>query len=183
MAKYSQEFKLKVVEHYLSGHGDSVTGQLFNVHRSDVQKWSKAFKLYGLVGLERRRSKTTFTVEFKYQVVKVIHEEGISLREAMQRFDINETSTLRDWLKQYKENGIEGLQPKPRGKLNSMPKPKMPKAKTIKADQDKTHEELLEELAYLRAEVAFLKKRRALIRKQKEQEKVEQQQLQDSYLN
>ena len=36
----------------------------------------------------------------------------------MQRFDINETSTLRDWLKQYKENGIEGLQPKPRGKLN-----------------------------------------------------------------
>ena len=48
MAKYSQEFKLKVVEHYLSGHGDSVTGQLFNVHRSDVQKWSKAFKLYGL---------------------------------------------------------------------------------------------------------------------------------------
>jgi hypothetical protein len=45
MAKYSQEFKLKVVEHYLSGHGDSVTGQIFNVHRSDVQKWSKAFKL------------------------------------------------------------------------------------------------------------------------------------------
>lgn len=64
-----------------------------------------------------------------------------------------------------------------------MPKPKMPKAKTIKADQDKTHEELLEELAYLRAEVAFLKKRRALIQKQKEQEKAEQQELQDSYLN
>ena len=144
MAKYSQEFKLKVVEHYLSGHGDSVTGQLFNVHRSDVQKWSKAFKLYGVPGLERRRAKTSFTVEFKYQVVKAIHDEGVSLREAMQRFHIKETSTLRNWLKLYKENGIDGLQPKPRRKLNSMPKPKIPKAKTIKADQDKTQEELLE---------------------------------------
>ncbi len=57
-----------------------------------------------------------------------------------------------------------------------MPKPKMPKAKTIKADQDKTHEELLEELAYLRAEVAYLKKRKALIQKQKEREKAAQQQ-------
>ncbi|MGO3384579.1 helix-turn-helix domain-containing protein [Acinetobacter guillouiae] len=52
MAKYSQEFKLKVVEHYLSGHGDSVTGQIFNVHRSDVEKWSKAFKLYGMAVIE-----------------------------------------------------------------------------------------------------------------------------------
>ena len=103
MAKYSQEFKLKVVEHYLSGHGDSVTGQIFNVHRSDVQKWSKAFKLYGMAGLELRRSKTTFTVEFKYQVVKAICEEGASLRETMQRFHIKETSTLRDWLKNIKK--------------------------------------------------------------------------------
>lgn len=35
MAKYSQEFKLKVVEHYLSGHGDSVTG--FSIVRSLVR--------------------------------------------------------------------------------------------------------------------------------------------------
>jgi len=37
-------------------------------------------------------------------------------------------------------------------------------------DRDKTQEQLLEELAYLRAENAYLKKRRALIQKQKEQE-------------
>jgi hypothetical protein len=66
MAKFSQDFKLKVVEYCLFGHGDSVTGQLFNVHRSYVQKRSKAFKLYGVLGLERRRSKTRFTVEFRY---------------------------------------------------------------------------------------------------------------------
>lgn len=64
-----------------------------------------------------------------------------------------------------------------------MMKPKIPKVKQLQEDRDKTHEQLLEELAYLRAEVAYLKKRRALIQRQKEQEKAEQQQLQDSYLN
>lgn len=179
MFKYSQEFKLKVVEHYLSGHGYSVTGQLFNVHRLDVRKWVDAYKLNGIKGLECKKTKTIFTVDFKYQAVKAIFEEGISIRDAMQRFHIKESSTLRNWLKQYKENGIHGLQPKPRGKFNRMSKPKISQAKLTKADQDKTHEELLEELAYLRAEVEYLKKRRALIQKQKEQEKAEQQQLQN----
>lgn len=64
-----------------------------------------------------------------------------------------------------------------------MPKPQRPRIKSSQEDRNKTQEQLLEELAYLRAEVAYLKKRRALIQKRKEQEKAEQQRLQDSYLN
>jgi hypothetical protein len=36
MAKWLQEFKLKVVEYYLLGHANSVRGQIFNVHRLDM---------------------------------------------------------------------------------------------------------------------------------------------------
>ena len=36
MAKWLQEFKLKVVEYYLLGHAHSVRGQIFNVHRLDM---------------------------------------------------------------------------------------------------------------------------------------------------
>lgn len=64
-----------------------------------------------------------------------------------------------------------------------MPKPQITRTKYAQEDRDKTQEQLLEELAYLRAEVAYLKKRRALIQKQKEQEKAELQRLQDSCLN
>ena len=63
-----------------------------------------------------------------------------------------------------------------------MKKPQQ-KFNPLKADKDKTQEELLEELAYLRTENAYLKKRKALIQKQKEQENAEQQRLQGSYLN
>ena len=64
-----------------------------------------------------------------------------------------------------------------------MSTPKLIKSKYAQEDRDKTQEQLLDEIAYLRAEVAYLKKRRALIQKQREQEKVELQRLQDSCLN
>lgn len=62
-----------------------------------------------------------------------------------------------------------------------MPKPKSLKIKPSKADQNKTPKELLEELAYLRAENAFLKKLRALRLEQEAQEQAEQQRSQDLY--
>ena len=63
-----------------------------------------------------------------------------------------------------------------------MKKPQQ-KFNPLKADKDKTLEELLEELAYLRAENAFLKKLRALRLEQEAKEAAEQQHLQDLYLN
>ncbi|WP_051404962.1 helix-turn-helix domain-containing protein [Bacillus cihuensis] len=40
MAKYSTEFKLSVVEHYLQNIcSKKALSRLFNVSRSDVQKW------------------------------------------------------------------------------------------------------------------------------------------------
>lgn len=72
---------------------------------------------------------------------------------------------------------------KPRRQPEPMLKSKIPRTKHPQEDRDKTQDQLLEELAYLRAENAYLKKRRALIQKQKEQEKAEQQRLQDFYLN
>jgi len=62
-----------------------------------------------------------------------------------------------------------------------MPKPKSVKTKSTKTDQDKTSKELLEELTYLRAENAFLKKLKALRLEQEAQEQAAQQSLQDLY--
>ena len=109
--------------------------------------------------------------------------DGLSNREAMIKFKLRSHCEVIKWVRLYQENGIDGLKPKPRAQPKLMLKPKIPRVKQPQEDRDKTHEQLLEELAYLRAEVAYLKKRRALIQRQKEQEKAEQQQLQDSYLN
>ena len=183
MAKYSQEFKLEVVQYYLSGFGKTSVGKRFNVHPNDVVKWVSAFQHHGVLALKHKNTKTVFSVEFKMTVVEKILNDGITFSEAMQEFNLRDKAIIANWLRRYKENGIEGLKPKPKGRPKRMPKPQRPRIKTSQEDRDKTQEQLLDEIAYLRTEVAYLKKRRALIQKHKEQEQAEQQRLQDSYLN
>ncbi|MDH0033127.1 helix-turn-helix domain-containing protein, partial [Acinetobacter sp. GD03873] len=115
--------------------------------------------------------------EIKLAVIESVQTDGLSAREAMIKFDLKSPSQVFNWLRQYREHGIDGLKPKPKGRTKLMPKP----IKLSKADQDKTQKELLEELAYLRAENAFLKKLKALRLEQEAKEAAEQQRLQDLY--
>ena len=184
MAKHSQEFKLKVVQTYLSnGGGYKKTGEQFNLCHSTVQKWVAVYHSMGEDGLSVKKSKDSYSIDFKLKVILSIIDDGFSNREAAKYFQLREHVLICAWLRQYRKYGIEGLQPKPKGRLKQMPKPQQPRIKTSQEDRNKTQEQLLDEIAYLRAEVAYLKKRRALIQKQKEQEKAEQQRLQASYLN
>lgn len=70
-------------------------------------------------------------------------------------------AVITNWLRQYKKDGINGLQPK-KGKHRLLKQPKQIEPEQAKIDKSKTQDELLEEIAYLRAEVALLKKQRAL---------------------
>lgn len=184
MAKHSQDFKLKVVQTYLCNAGGyKKIGEQFNLCRSTVQKWVAIYHSLGEDGLSVKKTKENFSPEFKLKVIFSIIDGGFSNREAAKYFQLREHTLICAWLRQYGKHGIEGLKPKPKGRLKEMPKPQRPRIKTSQEDRNKTQEQLLDEIAYLRAENAYLKKRRALIQKQKEQEQAEQQRLQDSYLN
>lgn len=184
MAKYSQEFKLKVVRYsFDTNSGSRKTGAYFNIDESLVRQWVAQFKNHGEESLKPRKTSPKKSYNFKKQVVDSILIDGLSAREAMIKFKLRSHCEVIKWVRLYRENGIDGLKPKKRGRPKSMPKPKIPRVKQAQEDCDKSQEQLLEELAYLRAENAYLKKRRALIQKQKEQEKAEQQRLQDSFLN
>lgn len=47
----------------------------------------------------------TYTPEFKVMVVKEAIESGCTLRILVEKYDIGGESTLRDWIKLYKERG------------------------------------------------------------------------------
>lgn len=184
MSKYSYEFKLEVVRYYIATNGSRRSvGAYFSISLEHVRKWVDIYNLFGEDGLKDNPSKAQYTFELKKRTVLAVIEDGSSIREAMKASQLKSSALVCSWLRLYKDHGIDGLRPKPKGRPNNMPKPKAPKSVLTKADREKTQQELLEELAYLRAEIAFLKKRRALIQKQKEQEKAEQQRLQASYLN
>lgn len=184
MAKYSQEFKLEVVQNYLSNannEGFRKTASKFGLDHGTVRQWVTVYQTQGLDGLRHQIKRTSYSVAFKHKVVLKIINEGLSLIEALIFFKLKENGTLSQWLRQYKEQGIDGLKPKPRGRSLQMPKP--PRIKRSQEDRNKTQEQLLEEVVYLRAEVAFLKTRRALRLEQEAKEVAEQQHLHDLYPN
>eukprot|EP01155_Anaeramoeba_flamelloides_P025013 Anaeramoba_flamelloidesa811990_4.p1 GENE.a811990_4~~a811990_4.p1 ORF type:complete len:100 (-),score=2.77 a811990_4:194-493(-) len=78
---------------------------------------------------------------------------GWSINHTSAVLNFSSPGTLSVWLKQYKQYGIQGLE---RSRRRS-PMSKHPFIQQ-KSDDEKTLEELKEELAYLRAENAVLKK-------------------------
>jgi transposase len=181
MAKYSKALKLKVVQHYLSGYGYPTTSKFFNIDQSLVRQWVAQYNKNGESAFSEKQIHRVLPLELKLAVMESVLIDGLSAREAMIKFDLKSPSQVFNWLRQYREHGIDGLKPKPKGRTKLMPQPNLVKIKSSKADQDKTPKELLEELAYLRAENTFLKKLKALRLEQEAKEAAEQQRLQDLY--
>ncbi|WP_442905400.1 hypothetical protein [Halomonas sp. 23_GOM-1509m] len=97
-----------------------------------------------------------------------MRQEYLSARQAIALFDIRgRVGVVREWERQYHEGAFQALEPKPRGRPTKMPTAEPPKP-PLPVTEKSSLEQLLQENEYLRAEVAYLKKLRAL-RQAKEQ--------------
>lgn len=163
--KYDVNFKLQVVHQIIKGR-ESV-GSLsikFNIEDSLIKRWVHFYRLHGIDGL--LPSNRHYPAELKLRVIQELKAKSLSLNEACRQFRIASDSTLKKWLIHYDSHGAEGLlverRGRPKSRTPSMPrKPKRPLTR---------EEQLLEELADLRAENAYLKKLQALIQSESEKE-------------
>lgn len=162
MAKYSEAFKLRVVQSYMSGEsGFETTAQRYGLDHATVRRWVRAYQMHGVQGLRRKFSH--YSADFKLSVLQRIEQEGLSACEALALFNIRGGSgVISRWQRQYHVQGLAGLQPKPRGRPKKMSNAPPPKSVKALPDAQRSREALLEEVKYLRAEVAYLKKLQAL---------------------
>ena len=108
MSKYSLSFKLKVVQHYLSGmEGQKATAKRFGIDHSAVRKWTAAWKLHGEAGLTTRHF--TYSPVFKESVILHMREHRLSVREVCAKFTIPAFSSVCQWERLYDEGGLEAL--------------------------------------------------------------------------
>ncbi|UTO04866.1 helix-turn-helix domain-containing protein [Moraxella sp. FZLJ2107] len=164
MTKYTIDFKLEVIDHYLTGHSYHNTANSFGIKRSIVQNWVRLYQTHGVDGIRIRKSKASYSPEFKHTAVLQLLA-GKSIRTLAIELNISNPSVLFQWLKAYQTHGIMGLYPKPKGRKSV---PKTSKAKqTSKPDEQKTQAELIAELQHLRMENDILKKLEALERQQR----------------
>ncbi|OOS26083.1 helix-turn-helix domain-containing protein [Moraxella pluranimalium] len=173
MTKYTIDFKLEVIDHYHNGLSCNQIANLFGIESSIVKNWVRLYQTHGIDGIRIRKSKTSYSPEFKHTAVLQLLA-GKSIRTLAIELNISNPSVLFQWLKAYHTHGIMGLTPKPKGRksMTTSTNKSDKAAKKAKANQTSTneHAELLRRIQYLEAENAYLKKLDALIR-QKNQSK------------
>lgn len=159
MAKYSDEFKLTIVEEYLKGPlGYKLLAKKYDLpDHTSIQNWTKAYKSFGKEGLYRKHTKKVYTVQFKLNVLNFKKQTGASYRDIAIEFNMNNPSLIANWNKTFITKGIEGLKSKGRPSMS-----RNENLKQSKQDKEISREKLLErEIEQLRLEVAYLKKLKA----------------------
>ena len=168
--KYDYAFKLECVElvtkEYYSC--ESVSNKK-GISESNIRKWVSFYRKYGKAGLFPRKN-CIYSIDFKQNVLLSIENDLLSLREACLKFNIPTDSTVIKWQRDFANFGLEGLQPKPKGRPKSMSNFKRKKRKS---DKPLTREEeLLLENEALRCELDYLKKLQALIQAEEKVKKL-----------
>ena len=129
---------------------------------NQVRVWAKNYKDLGIDGLKHSNTNIEWTQEKRFELVaKVL--AGNSIKSVAKQAHIND-GQLYQWVKRYKEKGMDGLQ------LRKGRKPKMPrgtKKDSTKLTKSEKEELILlrEKAKYLEMENEYLKKLDALVTK------------------
>lgn len=163
--KFTKSFKLKAVQEVLKNNL-SITQVCDNleISKTDLKKWVKYYKQYGISGLESRIKNTIYTSDFKLSVIRSIVETGLSTREAALINNIPSPTTVWSWYLIYQVKGAKGFYTETRGRPRTMNKKIQRKISKKPLTRE---EELLLENESLRAELALLKKLHALAQARK----------------
>ncbi|WP_110926942.1 helix-turn-helix domain-containing protein [Bacillus massiliglaciei] len=157
MVKYSKETKLRIVREYLSGSlSYHQLAQKYGIpNRTSIQNWVRSYKEYGEAGIERKRGKQVYSVQFKRTVLHFMKQTEASYYDTAMEFNLNNPSLIANWRRKFLDEGIEGLEEKRKGRL---PMSKKPKLNGSKRGTESREERLERENELLRLEVAYLKK-------------------------
>jgi transposase-like protein len=160
MSKYSYEFKLKAVKHYLSSPvGYRSIAAIHDIHWKHLSKWVALYNANGYRALQKRFS--FYSSGFKLSVLQYKDKHQLSINEVAAHFNIPSQSSIIVWQRLYNEGGLTALEPKLKGR-RPMRKQTDYQALLNKPIAELSREDLLKRLEYAEIENAYLKKLEAL---------------------
>lgn len=163
MSKHHRAFKLKLAK-YAQHEGSRALAHKFGVSSDQIRYWVSVYQIHGENSF--RHEQAPYSQDFKLEVLKTMCINNWSLRYTSAYFDLSSSGILFQWQKLYAQQGISRLKPQKKGRprmTNHSLKPK--------PSEQMTEKELREELEYLRAENAVLKKLEALAQAKKKKAK------------
>jgi transposase len=168
MSKYSIDFKKRVVQYHIANTGGSrKTADHFGIDHATVRNWYQTYQLHGMRAFSKRSQ--IYTVKDKLKVLQRMEAENWSSRQTSAFFNIPTPYTVQTWLKRYNEGGADALINRRRGRTmpKKPPRPRQPAPDPERSVAGMAPEEMRQELEYLRAENAYLKKLEALVQEKR----------------
>ena len=165
--KYSKEFKLECVKKYKNGeYIKDPPGVIHKHFQNQIRRWVRQYDSLGEIALDHNRP--TLSIDKRLQLFVRV-QNGESYTSVARSVGIQENLLIK-WHKLYLQEGIEGLQSLKRGKPKMNKKPKTDKSLDQMTDKEKI-KYYQEQLEYLEAENAYLKKLRALVQSKQDQQR------------
>lgn len=164
-SKYSLVFKRRLAQLYLDEMSAVEVGKKFNVSTGQIKYWGAILKIHGESAFVRRTDNPS--TDFKFSVLESMRQNKWSINYTSAVFQLSSPGILSKWLSDYCAQGIVGLKPKKKGRSMKY----SPPAINSKPSKDMSEKELQDEIEYLRAENAVLKKLEALAQQKRKQAK------------
>jgi len=171
MAKFTNDQKLEAVIRYQNTN-DSVEkiAKSIGAAQSVVRNWIKQFEYHGLSAF--KKSYTSYTAQFKMDVLNYMNENGVSSNEAAVIFNISSPGLIRKWRIQLSTIEIDALVSNKKGRPSMK---KEPTKQTKKTTVEGSVEALEARIQQLKMENEYLKKLNALVQnKEKSPNKAKQ---------
>ena len=154
---YSLNKKMEVINYILENDVSLCQAEKkFNISRESIRIWLYRYKHGGKSKLKKPKNYNNYTGQFKVDVIEYMHEHRFSYKKTSIIFMISDF-LVKEWDLVYRHEGKDVLL-----KGNYM---KTTKKKNLNLNE-KSKEELIEEIEQLKLENAYLKKLRALIQKE-----------------
>ena len=151
---YDDGFRREALRLIEAGVGKRSLARRFAMPVQTAEKWIMLYRSNGGEAVMGTTGNRRYGWETKVAAARDHVENGLSVAEVMARYGIASIAPLQRWCREYRAGGAEALRPKPKGRpkgAKSKPRPKPTR-----------EQELTEEVAYLKAKVAYLEKLRAL---------------------
>jgi transposase len=169
MAKYSFEFKLKIVQEYLNGKGgyNSLSKKYGVPDHAQLRRWVTNYKAFGEEGLFRIKSSNAYSIQFKKDAIELYLTTEISYRELALKLGMANSTLIANWVRAFRAEGIEGLSKskgRPPQMKNDKKKYKVEKTSSLPSENKDLEriKELENQVLSLQIQNAFLKEWRSL---------------------
>ncbi len=170
MSKFTAEERIKIVLRYVYGNEPiNEIAREVQVNAAIVSGWIRLYEHQGIEAFQKNY--TSYSAQFKMDVLNFMNETGTSSIDTAAIFNISSPGMIRNWRLKLKQDGINALQPKKKGRLSMKKEIKKSGTKkdtstAVEGAIEDTVEALQVKVKRLEMENAYLKKLNAFVQMQ-----------------